>query len=977
MSDIQAVIRIRATVDQAIKSLRDVRNAYADVGDAAVAASVRSKGAGLGPADTAASAAATAAAKQSAADILTAKRAAAAEAKRLAKEVADAERKAAADAAAEAKRLAAEKKARDKAQRDADLKAQKEANAAAYQQRALAPQLTDIVVGLSTGQSPFTVLLQQGGQLKDVFGGIGNAGRALLTIFTPLRVLFGGLAAGIGLVTFEAIKGHQESDALNKSLALTGNVAGTSAGQLSEMAKAIASSQGASIASVRETLAALVAGGNNTSTSLSATAKAVTALQKITGQSSEDALKQFADQSQGVSAWAAKSNQSYNFLTVAQFKYIRSLEAQGRTQEAMRVTNEALANTLTQRAVPAVGSLERGWTKLGNALADVLDKFKSIGRDTTIEDKIADLDRQIANAEASRGSRGGRRNSTIDAIVEPLKAAREAAKEVQTLAQRSAQARADANEKSQKDIEKAGLAHQSAIAALTLAGAQRQLAITLAGLDAEQAAIELAHDKGLTGERDYALALNAIEQKRLLAQAANLEKQIKSQSALPTSNPVEVASNAAQVKQLEAQLISVRAKIAQTVTGAIGIAEKDTLQTSQQRAAETGSIWERAFGKIRDLAAESATARAALINDPVQRATAEARAAVAGLEQELADLKRDLAKQLIPGMPEGDRAQLEQQLAQLGAAGDAAVKERVRTGLFASYKQQLSELHDKLSLEEQAIDTDVENSAITTEDAEKRKIDARAGSLVQLRRIRDLMAQIAQTPDEQNAVKAEDESQKKLAQTTTQLGKTARDAARDGFAQLFNDIATGSRTALQAFGDLVGGIARAALNLISKRLGESIANSLFPSGSGGGFFSAVGSFLGIGAGVLHDGGIAGAVGGLARSVSPLLFNYAPRYHTEGIAGLRPREVPAILMEGEEVLREDNPRHIKNFKGSKGGGLNPTIGVSVNVSGAEGSSSQQQAAGEDLGQMIKDAALDVVETWATKQSRAGGILAGRP
>lgn len=41
--------------------------------------------------------------------------------------------------------------------------------------RQIPMQLTDIVVGLSTGQLPMYVLLQQGGQLKDMFGGIGNA----------------------------------------------------------------------------------------------------------------------------------------------------------------------------------------------------------------------------------------------------------------------------------------------------------------------------------------------------------------------------------------------------------------------------------------------------------------------------------------------------------------------------------------------------------------------------------------------------------------------------------------------------------------------------------------------------------------------------------------------------------------------------------------------------------------------------------
>ncbi len=46
-----------------------------------------------------------------------------------------------------------------------------------YLSRALGPQITDIAVGLATGQSPMMVLLQQGGQLRDQFALAGVAGK--------------------------------------------------------------------------------------------------------------------------------------------------------------------------------------------------------------------------------------------------------------------------------------------------------------------------------------------------------------------------------------------------------------------------------------------------------------------------------------------------------------------------------------------------------------------------------------------------------------------------------------------------------------------------------------------------------------------------------------------------------------------------------------------------------------------------------
>jgi lambda family phage tail tape measure protein len=45
-----------------------------------------------------------------------------------------------------------------------------------YLSRALGPQITDIAVGLATGQAPLTVMLQQGGQLRDQFALAGVAG---------------------------------------------------------------------------------------------------------------------------------------------------------------------------------------------------------------------------------------------------------------------------------------------------------------------------------------------------------------------------------------------------------------------------------------------------------------------------------------------------------------------------------------------------------------------------------------------------------------------------------------------------------------------------------------------------------------------------------------------------------------------------------------------------------------------------------
>lgn len=72
------------------------------------------------------------------------------------------------------------------------------------------------------------------------------------------------------------------------------------------------------------------------------------------------------------------------------------------------------------------------------------------------------------------------------------------------------------------------------------------------------------------------------------------------------------------------------------------------------------------------------------------------------------------------------------------------------------------------------------------------------------------------------------------------------------------------------------------------------------------------------AAVAHSGGVIGRVG-LKRQIAPAWFSNAIRYHSGGIAGLAPGEVPAILRRGEEVLTEDDPRHLFNGAGAQPAG----------------------------------------------------------
>ncbi|HMZ01473.1 MAG TPA: phage tail length tape measure family protein, partial [Burkholderiaceae bacterium] len=105
--------------------------------------------------------------------------------------------------------------------------------------RTLPAQFTDIATQLAGGQSPFLVLLQQGGQIKDSFGGIGAAAKALGSLLTPARVAFGGVAAAAGVLALAYNKGAEESKAYNAALINTGNAAGVTRDQLAGLAQSV------------------------------------------------------------------------------------------------------------------------------------------------------------------------------------------------------------------------------------------------------------------------------------------------------------------------------------------------------------------------------------------------------------------------------------------------------------------------------------------------------------------------------------------------------------------------------------------------------------------------------------------------------------------------------------------------------------------------------------------------------------------
>jgi len=277
-------------------------------------------------------------------------------------------------------------------------------NAAAL--RGVPAQFTDIFVSLQGGQEPLTVLLQQGGQLKDMFGGIGPAAKALGGYVLGLVNPFTVAAAAAGALALAYHKGSQEADEYNKAIIFTGNAAGTSADQLASMAQQVSATIGTTGAAA-EVLTKLAGNGKIATVSFEAITEAAISMEKATGRSIDETVAEFAKIAKDPVAAAKELNDQYNFLTASVYSQIVALKEQGDTIGATRLLTDSYADairTRTGEVTQNLGLIESAWKGIKSAAAEALDATLGVGRAQTLEQQ-AEVIRQRLQTNQGRGGR--------------------------------------------------------------------------------------------------------------------------------------------------------------------------------------------------------------------------------------------------------------------------------------------------------------------------------------------------------------------------------------------------------------------------------------------------------------------------------------------------------------------------------------------------------------------------------------------
>lgn len=321
--------------------------------------------------------------------------------------------------------------------------------------RMLPAQITDITTSLVSGMPIWMVAIQQGGQIKDSFGGIGNAAKAMLSVLTPARLLVGGLAGVLGTLALAAYQGSQEASEFNKQLILTGNYAGVTTGQLISMSESLAK-VGYTQAAASKALAQAVGAGFKAD-QLEMVTRAALAMEEATGQAVEETLSQFKRLYDEPIKASEELNSKLHYLTAAQYDYIASLERRGAKEEAGAAAAQYAAEAqerAAKRIVENMGYLEKSASIVANAASSMWDALMGIGRTEDVENRLSRIQSRLKEfRDYQEANKNNWASFDVSKQIAQLEAEERVALTTKNAVQDLAKARAETQKAQEKRIE--------------------------------------------------------------------------------------------------------------------------------------------------------------------------------------------------------------------------------------------------------------------------------------------------------------------------------------------------------------------------------------------------------------------------------------------------------------------------------------------------------------------------------------------
>ncbi|EHQ3939207.1 phage tail tape measure protein [Escherichia coli] len=267
--------------------------------------------------------------------------------------------------------------------------------------RTLPAQFTDIATQLAGGQNPWLILLQQGGQVKDSFGGMIPMFRGLAGAITLPMVGVTSLAVATGALAYAWYQGDSTLSAFNKTLVLSGNQSGLTADRMLTLSRA-GQAAGLTFNQTSESLTALVNASVRGGEQFEAISQSVARFASASGVEVDKVAEAFGklttDPTSGLMAMARQ----FRNVTAEQIAYVAQLQRSGDEAGALQAANDAATKGFdeqTRRLKENMGTLETWADKTGKAFKSMWDAILDIGRPESSADMLASAQKAFDEAD--------------------------------------------------------------------------------------------------------------------------------------------------------------------------------------------------------------------------------------------------------------------------------------------------------------------------------------------------------------------------------------------------------------------------------------------------------------------------------------------------------------------------------------------------------------------------------------------------
>jgi len=302
----------------------------------------------------------------------------------------------------------------------------------------LAPQVTDVTVGLMTGQNPLTVFLQQGGQIRDQIGqsrvateDLGKVFKLTITgmidmvmamsaalikfMVSPMGLVLvavSAVVAALSVFSGEMLKSEKQTVEITKALVGSGNAAGATAEQMKSMAKEASAASGISFDKSVGAMIEFAKTGEMTKEEFVQAAEAALLYERYMGVSVAESAKQLKELAKDPLKAVMKITEESGYFTTEIIRQVAELERLGLKEEAGALAKAEYAKATKAAAEEvreSMGYLLKFFDSVGLAASWMWDKITGVGAvqglDKKIERAVADI-QSLSNAQAGQQGKG-------------------------------------------------------------------------------------------------------------------------------------------------------------------------------------------------------------------------------------------------------------------------------------------------------------------------------------------------------------------------------------------------------------------------------------------------------------------------------------------------------------------------------------------------------------------------------------------